>query len=140
MQSSLGKHLYKDPHISEGAGRAFIPVERKAPKQVCASPDESTNVLIRSTAYGFREQKQYNFHNCFQFFFFFLQVLLKRGEGFPEGYVTERHKNNLIKTTKYTMWNFLPKNLFEQFHRFANLYFLFIIVLNFIPQVRLYFC
>ena len=27
---------------------------------------------------------------------------------------------NSIKTTKYEFWNFIPKNLFEQFHRFAN--------------------
>jgi phospholipid-translocating ATPase len=60
------------------------------------------------------------------------KALQKRGED----YGIERHNNNLIKTTKYTMWNFLPKNLFEQFHRFANLYFLFIIVLNFIPQIN----
>ena len=31
------KTRYKDPQISEGAGRTFIPVERKAPKRVCAS-------------------------------------------------------------------------------------------------------
>lgn len=45
-------------------------------------------------------------------------------------------KKNKIKTTKYTLFNFIPKNLFEQFHRFANLYFLFIIILNFIPQIN----
>ena len=48
----------------------------------------------------------------------------------------QHRKNNKIKTTKYTMLNFFPKNIFEQFHRFANLYFLFIIILNFIPQVN----
>ena len=25
---------------------------------------------------------------------------------------------------QYTAWNFIPKNLFEQFHRVANFYFL----------------
>lgn len=47
-----------------------------------------------------------------------------------------RYRNNKIKTTKYTLLTFLPKNLFEQFHRFANVYFLFIIVLNWIPAVN----
>ncbi|KAG7261154.1 hypothetical protein CRUP_037116 [Coryphaenoides rupestris] len=31
---------------------------------------------------------------------------------------------------------FLPRNLFEQFHRFANVYFVFIALLNFAPVVR----
>lgn len=44
--------------------------------------------------------------------------------------------SNAIRTTKYTIINFLPKNLFEQFHRFANIYFLFIAVLNFVPAVE----
>ncbi|EFN88498.1 Probable phospholipid-transporting ATPase IF [Harpegnathos saltator] len=32
--------------------------------------------------------------------------------------------NNRIVSNKYTLWNFLPKNLFEQFRRIANFYFL----------------
>ncbi|CAG2112690.1 unnamed protein product [Medioppia subpectinata] len=43
--------------------------------------------------------------------------------------------DNGIRTTKYTIITFLPKNLFEQFHRFANLYFLGIQVLNWIPGI-----
>ncbi|KAK0098029.1 hypothetical protein PV326_011702 [Microctonus aethiopoides] len=31
---------------------------------------------------------------------------------------------NQIRTNKYTVWNFIPKNLFEQFRRVANFYFL----------------
>ena len=44
--------------------------------------------------------------------------------------------SNAVHTTKYTIVNFLPKNLWEQFHRFANLYFLFIALLNFVPEVE----
>lgn len=48
-----------------------------------------------------------------------------------------RHfSSNRIKTTKYSILTFLPKNLFEQFHRFANLYFLFVVALNWVPQVQ----
>uniref|UniRef100_A0A8C5BAN5 Phospholipid-transporting ATPase n=1 Tax=Gadus morhua TaxID=8049 RepID=A0A8C5BAN5_GADMO len=48
-----------------------------------------------------------------------------------------RHfSDNKIKTTKYTLLSFLPKNLFEQFHRFANVYFVFIALLNFVPVVN----
>lgn len=44
--------------------------------------------------------------------------------------------SNSIRTTKYTILNFLPKNLWEQFHRWANIYFLFIALLNFVPAVE----
>uniref|UniRef100_H0XQE0 Phospholipid-transporting ATPase n=2 Tax=Otolemur garnettii TaxID=30611 RepID=H0XQE0_OTOGA len=44
--------------------------------------------------------------------------------------------NNRIRTTKYTLLNFVPRNLFEQFHRAANLYFLFLVVLNWVPLVE----
>ncbi|MGH0176901.1 UNVERIFIED_CONTAM: hypothetical protein FKN15_009317 [Acipenser sinensis] len=46
------------------------------------------------------------------------------------------YAHNNIKTTKYTLLSFLPKNLFEQFHRFANVYFVFIALLNFVPIVN----
>ncbi|KAG9490837.1 hypothetical protein GDO78_006263 [Eleutherodactylus coqui] len=45
---------------------------------------------------------------------------------------------NKIRTTKYTFLTFLPKNLFEQFYRSANIYFLFLAVLNWIPQVEVF--
>lgn len=38
---------------------------------------------------------------------------------FKEEYekVSKLYMNNKIRTTKYTLLNFLPRNLFEQFHR-----------------------
>ncbi|XP_043284852.1 phospholipid-transporting ATPase IF [Venturia canescens] len=38
---------------------------------------------------------------------------------------------NRITSHKYTFWNFIPKNLFEQFRRIANCYFLVMAVLAF---------
>jgi phospholipid-translocating ATPase len=38
--------------------------------------------------------------------------------------------NNRVVTSKYTLLNFLPKNLFEQFRRLANFYFLCIAVIQ----------
>ena len=32
--------------------------------------------------------------------------------------------SNIISTTRYNLWTFLPKSLFEQFRRIANVYFL----------------
>uniref|UniRef100_A0A3Q4BS14 Phospholipid-transporting ATPase n=1 Tax=Mola mola TaxID=94237 RepID=A0A3Q4BS14_MOLML len=46
------------------------------------------------------------------------------------------YKDNRIKTTKYSFLSFLPKNLFEQLHRFANVYFISLAVLNFVPVVE----
>ncbi|KAJ2234341.1 phospholipid transporting ATPase [Coemansia sp. RSA 1286] len=42
---------------------------------------------------------------------------------------------NQIRTAKYTLVSFIPKNLFEQFRRAANIYFLFLLILQFIPAV-----
>ena len=44
--------------------------------------------------------------------------------------------SNVVHTTKYTILTFIPKNLWEQFHRWANIFFLFIVILNFIPAVQ----
>ncbi|XP_062852428.1 phospholipid-transporting ATPase VD-like [Trichomycterus rosablanca] len=43
---------------------------------------------------------------------------------------------NKIRTNKYTFLSFIPKNLFEQLHRFANVYFVFLALLNFVPIVN----
>uniref|UniRef100_A0A8C0IHF9 Phospholipid-transporting ATPase n=1 Tax=Bubo bubo TaxID=30461 RepID=A0A8C0IHF9_BUBBB len=44
-------------------------------------------------------------------------------------------ENNSIKTSKYNFFTFLPLNLFEQFQRIANAYFLFLLILQLIPQI-----
>uniref|UniRef100_A0A673BIW6 P-type ATPase N-terminal domain-containing protein n=1 Tax=Sphaeramia orbicularis TaxID=375764 RepID=A0A673BIW6_9TELE len=50
--------------------------------------------------------------------------------------VLRSYKTNQICTTKYTLLSFIPKNLFEQLHRFANVYFIFLAALNFVPVVE----
>lgn len=40
--------------------------------------------------------------------------------------------DNAITTTKYSIWSFLPKNLFEQFRRIANFYFLVISIILYV--------
>ena len=37
---------------------------------------------------------------------------------------------NVIKTTKYNLFNFVPKQLYEQFRRACNFYFLLICILQ----------
>ncbi|EDQ92264.1 uncharacterized protein MONBRDRAFT_23245 [Monosiga brevicollis MX1] len=56
---------------------------------------------------------------------------LNREYSTEQGYVS-----NGISTSKYTWLTLLPKNLFEQFHRLANVYFLFIVILNWLPMVQ----
>ncbi|KAL3278639.1 hypothetical protein HHI36_016178 [Cryptolaemus montrouzieri] len=46
-----------------------------------------------------------------------------------------RYANNYIKTSKYSLLTFLPLNLFEQFQRLANFYFLCLLVLQLIPAI-----
>ncbi|XP_047740035.1 phospholipid-transporting ATPase ID-like [Hyalella azteca] len=46
-----------------------------------------------------------------------------------------RYAKNFIKTSKYTVINFVPYNLFEQFQRLANFYFLVLLVLQLIPVI-----
>ena len=51
------------------------------------------------------------------------------GNNVPEDAIEEEDKvrvfpDNEIKSSKYTVWNFVPKNLFEQFRRVSSFYFL----------------
>uniref|UniRef100_A0A672RXH6 Phospholipid-transporting ATPase n=1 Tax=Sinocyclocheilus grahami TaxID=75366 RepID=A0A672RXH6_SINGR len=46
-----------------------------------------------------------------------------------------KYSGNAIKTYKYNAFTFLPLNLFEQFKRVANLYFLCLLILQIIPQI-----
>ncbi|KAJ6909040.1 hypothetical protein NC652_020109 [Populus alba x Populus x berolinensis] len=45
---------------------------------------------------------------------------------------------NSIRTSKYSVFSFLPRNLFRQFHRVAYIYFLIIAVLNQLPQLAVF--
>ncbi|KAK5605218.1 Phospholipid-transporting ATPase ID [Crenichthys baileyi] len=49
--------------------------------------------------------------------------------------LSHNYANNAIRTSKYNIFTFLPLNLFEQFRRLANAYFLFLLLLQLIPQI-----
>jgi hypothetical protein len=48
----------------------------------------------------------------------------------PHSPACARFPSNVIKTSKYSLLSFLPKCLFEQFRRVANVYFLAISLLQ----------
>lgn len=41
--------------------------------------------------------------------------------------------NNYVRTTRYTVWSFIPLTLLENFKRLANVYFLLMAILGFMP-------
>ncbi|RVE71677.1 hypothetical protein OJAV_G00054380 [Oryzias javanicus] len=45
------------------------------------------------------------------------------------------YADNCIKTSKYNIFTFLPVNLFEQFQRVANAYFVILLILQLIPEI-----
>ncbi|KAH9460825.1 hypothetical protein MJO29_009800 [Puccinia striiformis f. sp. tritici] len=59
----------------------------------------------------------------------------KKGEVLV-GHPTEawEHPSNQIKTAKYSLLTFIPRNLLEQFRRIANVFFLSLVILQFIPK------
>ncbi|CAH8866825.1 unnamed protein product [Trichobilharzia szidati] len=53
-------------------------------------------------------------------------LLNAKGDQFKHNYC-----NNAITSSRYTWYNFFPKNLFEQFHNIANVYFVLIAITYF---------
>ena len=51
----------------------------------------------------------------------------------PKGEPHARYERNKVRTSKYTIITYLPKNLFEQFRRIANVYFLTLVILQLFP-------
>lgn len=43
------------------------------------------------------------------------------------------YMDNTVRSSKYTVWNFLPRQLFAQFSKLANFYFLSVSILQMIP-------
>jgi hypothetical protein len=44
----------------------------------------------------------------------------------PEKHIELKYSSNLVTTSKYTLLSFLPKTLFEQFQRLANIFFIIV--------------
>ncbi|KAI5620717.1 phospholipid-transporting ATPase IC isoform X2, partial [Silurus asotus] len=46
-----------------------------------------------------------------------------------------RYSDNIVRTNKYTPLTFLPRNLYEQFQRAANFFFLLVVIMQCIPAI-----
>lgn len=64
-----------------------------------------------------------------------VSLIIYKNYSFCINYNFSLFQNNYIKTSKYTVLTFLPLNLFEQFQRLANFYFLCLLVLQLIPAI-----
>lgn len=65
----------------------------------------------------------------------YFNVPVPESERDEEGFPNNNYPRNKIRTAKYTALTFIPKNIWFQFHNIANMYFLFVIILN----VRFFF-
>ncbi|KAL6302940.1 phospholipid-translocating P-type ATPase [Sparassis latifolia] len=60
----------------------------------------------------------------------YVNTPLSRDDMDHHGEPVARYVRNKVRTSKYTILTFVPKNLYEQFRRVANLYFLALVILQ----------
>jgi phospholipid-translocating ATPase len=60
----------------------------------------------------------------------YVNMRLPPEETHDDGTPLHYYPRNKIRTAKYTPLTFIPKNLYFQFHNVANIYFLFIVILQ----------
>jgi phospholipid-translocating ATPase len=63
----------------------------------------------------------------------YFSIPIPESERDEDGHLRITYPRNKIRTAKYTALTFVPYNLWLQFHNIANIYFLFVIILNFFP-------
>ncbi|KAF7313954.1 P-type phospholipid transporter [Mycena chlorophos] len=63
----------------------------------------------------------------------YVNTPLPRDELDSSGDPIARYPRNKVRTTKYTILTFIPKNLYEQFRRIANIFFLALVVFQVFP-------
>ncbi|KAK9729690.1 hypothetical protein K7432_000095, partial [Basidiobolus ranarum] len=102
-------------------GRKFLPSQREKAKKRRVEKS-----LLRSPSRHRRSGETLQVY---------VNILLPPNALNRHGFPKKQYPSNRIRTSKYTIFNFLPKNLFEQFRRVANMYFLFMAILQFLPYV-----
>ncbi len=62
-----------------------------------------------------------------------LDLDVSRQEALIDERTGREYVDNIIRSCRYTLWNFLPRQLFAQFSKLANFYFLCVSILQMIP-------
>ena len=62
-----------------------------------------------------------------------LELDVSRNKALIDERTGREYIGNLIRSCRYTLWNFLPRQLFAQFSKLANFYFLCVSILQMIP-------
>ncbi|KAI0777467.1 phospholipid-translocating P-type ATPase [Trametes elegans] len=96
-------------------GSRFFRKEKRRPDQANAAPAASTCHIP-----GARRNIYVNY-------------TLPLDEVDSHGEPIARYVRNKVRTSKYTIITFIPKNLYEQFRRVANLYFLALVIVQIFP-------
>ncbi|GBB89212.1 hypothetical protein RclHR1_01590017 [Rhizophagus clarus] len=97
--------------------------EEEIDQEISGSPLKRTKTKIRNRISNCKERRVY------------ANMDLPKDDVDRKGRPKYKYVTNKIVTSKYTIWTFIPKNLFEQFRRAANLYFLFMAVLGMLPFI-----
>lgn len=102
--------------LGRSTSRAFRRISKHIPvvQKYVHDDDDELNIDTERTIYFNQELPEY--------------------EKDPEtGGLLHEYPRNKIRTSKYTPLNFIPLNLYHQFHNIANIYFLFIVILGAFP-------
>ncbi|XP_060620946.2 phospholipid-transporting ATPase VB isoform X2 [Anolis sagrei] len=104
----------------------------RPPCQWSVEEDSQTQLESAPLLSSEKERKKYNLEKW--------RVVFPNNEIFEKESekVSRIYSGNWIRTTKYTLLTFLPRNLFEQFYRLANIYFLFLVIINWFPQLEVF--
>lgn len=97
--------------------------EEEIDQETTGSPLKRTKTKIKNRTSNCKERRVY------------ANIDLPKEDVDRKGRPKYKYVTNKIVTSKYTLWTFIPKNLFEQFRRAANLYFLFMAVLGMLPFI-----
>ena len=105
---------------------AAVPSFRRKPKRSNINTDQTSS----DTQSNSPEQENYHvYYNASADLESSLWIAIKNRRHRPS-------QTNRIRTTRYNILTFLPKNIFEQFHRIANIYFAILIGLNWVPVIN----
>ena len=106
-------------HTGQNFGGALSPTDPNHPNSQLPVPPPVDSVVKPVDEESKTERRRIYFN-----------MRLPHEETHDDGTPLHTYPRNKIRTAKYTPLTFIPKNLFLQFHNVANIYFLFIVILQ----------